>query len=73
KFEARKIWSDAVTFYNKIPLIGEEVNSDLDDYVTQRALDGLFKKVAAEELNIRTNISARTSDLLQRVFAQQDS
>ena len=36
------------------------------------ALDGLFAMVAKEELNIRNNISARSSDLLRKVFAQQD-
>ncbi len=71
KFDARKIWSDAVTAYNRIPIL-EDVNPDLADYVTRQALDGLFAKVAVEEQNIRTDVSARTSDLLRRVFAAQD-
>jgi len=41
---------------------------DLDDYVTNKALDGLFKMVAAEEKKIRTNPAARTTDLLRTVF-----
>jgi hypothetical protein len=41
---------------------------DLDAYVTDKALDGLFKMVAEEEKNIRANPLARTSDLLQKVF-----
>lgn len=41
---------------------------DIDAYVTDRALDGLFKLVAEEERNIRANPLARTSDLLQKVF-----
>jgi hypothetical protein len=44
----------------------------LTDYVTNQALNGVFKMVAVEEKNIRTNLSARTSVLLQRVFALQD-
>ena len=42
--------------------------ADIDNYVTGKALDGLFKMVAAEEKNIRANPVARTSDLLQKVF-----
>lgn len=42
--------------------------ADLDAYVTDRALDGLFKMVAEEEKNIRTNPLARASELLQKVF-----
>lgn len=71
KFDARKYWADAVNAYNKIPLV-EKANPDLDDYVTKQALNGLFSMVEEEELNIRTNIAARTSDLLKKVFARQD-
>ena len=41
---------------------------DLDAYVTDKALDGLFKMVADEEKNIRANPVARTTDLLKSVF-----
>jgi hypothetical protein len=41
---------------------------DVDAYVTNKALDGLFKMVAEEEKQIRQNPIARTSDLLQKVF-----
>lgn len=41
---------------------------DVDAYVTNKALDGLFKMIAAEEVAIRQNPAARTSDLLQKVF-----
>lgn len=71
KFQARKVWSDAVNVYNKIPLI-DKANPDLGDYVTREALSGMFKMVAKEEQNIRKNLSARTSDLLRKVFAKQD-
>lgn len=72
KFDAQKVWGDAATAYNNFPLTRDEVNPDLTDHVTRRALDGLFQKVALEEENIRTNIGARTSELLRRVFAAQD-
>ena len=41
---------------------------DLDGYVTDEALNGLFFMIAAEEKRIRENPAARTSELLQRVF-----
>ena len=42
--------------------------ADIDSYVTDKAMDGLFKMVAEEEKSIRANPVARTSDLLQKVF-----
>jgi hypothetical protein len=42
---------------------------DVDSYVTNKALDGLFKMVAEEEAKIRANPAARTTDLLQKVFS----
>jgi hypothetical protein len=41
---------------------------DIDAYVTNKAMDGLFKMVAAEEKQIRQNPAARTTDTLQKVF-----
>ncbi|MBC6992672.1 DUF4197 domain-containing protein [Neolewinella lacunae] len=72
KFDAQKIWADAANAYNNFPLTRQPVNTNLADHVTQRALEGLFRKVALEEENIRQNISARSSELLRRVFALQD-
>jgi hypothetical protein len=40
----------------------------LDNYVTQKAGDGLFKLIADEEKEIRRNPVARTTELLKRVF-----
>lgn len=71
KVGAIQLWSSAVNKYNQIPLI-KKMNPDMSDYVTNKALEGLFKKIAEEELNIRTNLAARTSDLLKRVFSKQD-
>lgn len=71
KFNARQYWADAVNTYNKIPFV-EKVNADLDDYVTREALKGLFGMVALKEQEIRHDVSARTTDLLRRVFAKQD-
>ena len=41
---------------------------DLDSYVTNKALDGLFTMVGQEEKKIRTNPAAQTTDLLKKVF-----
>jgi len=49
------------------------VNIDLDDYLTNKALDGIFLKVQEEEKNIRQNVTARVTPLLQRVFGSLDT
>ena len=72
KVGADKVWTNIITKYNSIPLVNK-VNPNLTDYVTNQALNGVFKMVAVEEKNIRTNLSARTSVLLQKVFAIQDN
>lgn len=71
KVNADGIWNDIITRYNQIPFV-QPVNPDLTDYVTNKALEGVFKKVAVEEQKIRTDINERTSDLLKKVFALQD-
>jgi len=43
---------------------------DLDRYVTNKSLDGLFYMVGQEETKIRTNPAARTTELLRKVFAK---
>lgn len=72
KVGADKIWANIITKYNSIPLV-TKVNPDLNDYVTNQALTGVFKMIAVEEKDIRTNLNARTSTLLKSVFAMQDS
>lgn len=67
KAGAAKLWSDVTTRYNKIPLT-KPVNTDVVDYATNKALDGLFLKVADEEKKIRDNPAARVTDLLKKVF-----
>lgn len=43
-------------------------NPDLDAYVTQKAMDGLFTTIAQEEAKIRQDPAARTSEILKKVF-----
>lgn len=71
KVGADKIWTKIILRYNAIPLV-TKVNPDLTDYVTTKAMDGVFKMVAVEEKNIRMDLNSRTSDLLKQVFALQD-
>ena len=49
------------------------VNTDLDDFLTNKALYGMFLKVEEEELKIRKEVSARVTPLLQRVFGSLDN
>lgn len=49
------------------------VNTDLNDYLTNKALNGIFLKVEAEELKIRKDVSARISPILQKVFGSLDN
>jgi len=69
--QAQQLWKEIVTKYNSLPLVNK-VNPDLDRHVTDKALIGLFDMVEKKELNIRSNISERTTPLLQKVFAKQD-
>jgi len=48
------------------------VNTDLDDYLTNKALAGMFSKVEGEELKIRKDVNARVTASLQRVFGSLD-
>jgi hypothetical protein len=55
--------------YESVPMMHSQ-SLDLDDYVTNRSLDGLFHMVGEEEKRIRTNPVARTTDLLKAVFGK---
>jgi len=50
---------------------GKSLSFDLDQYVTDGALKGLFKMLAEEEKRIRTEPAARVTDLLKKVFESQ--
>lgn len=74
-----KTWNTLTSGYNSVAgsAVGsiaglKSVNVNLEDYVTEKALDALFVKVAAEEKSIRTNPVARVNDLLKKVFGQLD-
>lgn len=70
KVNATRYYSDIVTRYNQLPLV-QKVNPELDDYATDKAIEGLFLMIAKEEKNIRENPVARTTELLRKVFGAQ--
>ncbi len=67
KVDVTKYWSPLITTYNAIPFV-DKMNPDLEEYITQKALNGLFILVAQEETKIRKDPAARVSDLLKKVF-----
>jgi len=70
---ATRYYGDLVSRYNSFPTTSRKLDPDLNAYVTQMAINGLFQLVAQEERAIRENPAERTSALLKRVFAAQDS
>ncbi len=68
KVDATKYWKDFFTAYNRFS--SRPVDTDINSYVTAKALDGLFYYVAKEEINIRKNPQAQVTDLLKKVFGK---
>ncbi len=68
---ARTYWKSVVSAYNSIPFV-KKINPSLDDHVGQKSLDGLFSLIEVKESKIRGDQSERKTDLLKKVFAQQD-
>ena len=74
-----KTWNTLSSGYNNVAgsTVGsiaglKTVNVDLENYVTEKALDALFVRVAAEEKLIRQDPVARVNAILKRVFGQLD-
>lgn len=69
---ANSAYNDLVKAYNDASLNGllfpKITTNTLGEHVTKRALDGLFKKVAEEEISIRKDPLARVTDILKKVF-----
>ncbi|MEO7835974.1 MAG: DUF4197 domain-containing protein [Ginsengibacter sp.] len=68
---ATRYWKEVFTAYNR--LSNKPVNTDLTAYVTEKALDGLFYHVGLEEQQIRKDPAARITDILKKVFANQNT
>ncbi|CAA0220643.1 Probable lipoprotein precursor [Tenacibaculum maritimum] len=71
KVAADKIWENLINKYNNIPFV-KKVNPNLTDYVTKKALEGVFTMIAVEEKGIREKVGLRNTALLRQVFALQD-
>lgn len=69
---ATRYYGDLANAYNSLPLTNRKIEPDLNSYVTERAVDGLFQLIAEEEKNIRENPMERTSALMRRVFGTLD-
>jgi hypothetical protein len=76
---AASAWNTLFTEYNSYvnPVTAatlglETINPDLGEYATEKALNGLFLKVAGEEKAIRNDPTKRVTDLMKRVFKEQD-
>ena len=70
KVDATRLWAELITVYNQVPFVAKQ-NPDLTAYVTDKAISGLFTMIAKEELKIRQNPAARTTELLKQVFGKQ--
>ena len=69
KVNATKYWEDLIKAYNRIPMV-QKMNPNLTQYVTTKAIEGLFLMVAKEELKIRKDPKAQTTALLKKVFGK---
>lgn len=74
---ATALWGQIVNPYNHFASTfagkfagAKTVNPNLEEYVTRKALDGLFLMISKEEKNIRENPAARVTDILKQVFGK---
>lgn len=71
KVNINEPWTKVTTAYNVVT--GNNVKTDLNEYVTDKAMTALFSQVKKEEDKIRANPIARTTDLLKKVFGYADT
>jgi hypothetical protein len=67
KVKVTSYWLPLANAYNKLPLVKKQ-NPNLDEYVTDKAINGLMTLIADEEIKIRKDPAARVSELLKKVF-----
>lgn len=67
KNNTTKYYTDLANAYNKVPLV-KKINPDLNEYATQKAIDGLYHLIGEEEKKIRKDPVARVSQTLKNVF-----
>ena len=68
KVDATKYWKDVFTAYNRFS--ASPVNTDLNAYVTEKALGGLFYNISLQEQKIRKDPAAQVTDILKKVFGK---
>jgi len=70
KVQLTAYWNPLITKYNTAMTFsgGQKLDPDLDAYITQKAIEGLFYLVETEENKIRKDPLARVSDILVKVF-----
>ncbi len=68
--DATKYWNNVFSVYNR--LSNNPVNTDLTEYVTEKALAGLFYHIGLEEQKIRQDPAARVTDILKKVFGNRN-
>ncbi|MDD2196654.1 MAG: DUF4197 domain-containing protein [Bacteroidales bacterium] len=73
KVDVTSYWNPIVTNYNRLTLLtgAEQVNPNLEEYITEKTIEGLFTLIAKEEVLIRKDPAARVTDILRKVFAEQ--
>ena len=69
KVDATKYWKDVFNVFNRFS--STPVDTDINSYVTTKALDGIFYYVAQEEIGIRKNPAQRATDILKKVFGSK--
>lgn len=66
KVGADKVWNNLITKYNTLTV--NKIEPNLNAYVTQQTLNGVFNMVAEKENGIRNNSALQTTSILQQVF-----
>jgi hypothetical protein len=74
---AQSVWGNLMNVHNRAAQLApslnwEPIDPNLSQYTTHKALDGVFLKIGDEEQKIRTDVNARVSDILRKVFGQLD-
>lgn len=67
KAKVASYWKPLATAYNKLPGVKKQ-NPNLDDYVCNKAINGLMTLIKDEEAKIRKDPMAQVTDLLKKVF-----
>ncbi len=68
--DVTRYWTPLLTAYNTLTIGSGQprVNTNLEQYVTEKALAGLFHLVGQEEKKIREDPAARVTEILKKVF-----